>query len=566
MSRGRKSNKLLAQSDHNRVYQNSKGFYFEYIIAQLGKEQKIFSSPENTDELLKKIKIEKDILIKDKKIKQGKLQDAEILHELLFDIPNYWVWCKLDDICLNITDGTHQTPNYIESGRPFISAQHVKPFCFNPNNLKYVSEDAYQECIKSGKPEIGDILITRVGAIGEAAVIDIEMEFAYYVSVGLIKPFKEYINSRYIEFVFNSPYGNKYSKGNISSKGSSAGNFNLGRIRSFLIPLPPLSEQNNIVDFLNDFENDNLKTEGYYFNHEVEQKVIALHTSQLTGAEISSELSLQLSLLKSLRQQLLQDAVQGKLVPQDSTEGNAQDLLAQIKAEKAQLIKDKKLKKEKDLPQITAAEIPFEIPDNWVWCRLGEIINGTEGGKSPNCFHKPAQNNEWGVIKTTAVQEMYFLENENKVLPKNFIMNMEHKVNEGDILITRAGPKNRVGIVCYVENLTQNLILSDKTIRIKYSEKLLFPKYISIALNSPSIKVLIEPKMTGMADSQVNISQDNMKQFLIPLPPLSEQKRIVQKLESLMQSCDALTASIKQSASENEQLLQQVLREALQTR
>lgn len=198
-----------------------------------------------------------------------------------------------------------------------------------------------------------------------------------------------------------------------------------------------------------------------------------------------------------------------------------------------------------------------------MWCRLGKIIYDTEGGKSPNCLHEPAKDNEWGVIKTTAVQEMYFLEDENKVLPRNFIVSEQHKVFEGDILITRAGPKNRVGIVCCVENLTKHLILSDKTIRINHSKKMLYSKFIALALNSPLIKPLIEQKMTGMADSQVNITQDNMKGFLIPLPPLLEQNRIVQKLDGLMQYCNELEGSIKQSESQNEKLLQQVLREAL---
>ena len=284
------------------------------------------------------------------------------------------------------------------------------------------------------------------------------------------------------------------------------------------------------------------------------------------GANISKELSFQLTLVKKLRQQFLQDAVQGKLVEQNQNDEPASELLKKIKSEKSKLIKEGKLKKEKELPPIKDEEIPFKIPDNWVWCRLGEIIYDTEGGKSPNCLHEQTHGNEWGVIKTTAVQEMAFLENENKVLPKNFLICEQHKVIEGDILITRAGPKNRVGIVCCVEKLTKKLILSDKTIRIKHSKELLFSKFISMTLNSPLIKPFIELKMTGMADSQVNISQENMKGFPIPLPPFKEQTRIVQKLEQLMQTCNKLEESIKQSAAQNEKLLQQVLREALRQR
>jgi type I restriction enzyme S subunit len=217
-----------------------------------GKLVKQDKNDEPASELLKKIKLEKQKLIAEKVIKQGKLQEAEKQEELLFNIPANWVWCNLDEICRNITDGTHQTPTYTQDGIPFISAQHVKPFKFTPDKRKYVSYEAYLECIKNKKPEIGDILITRVGAIGEAAAIEQQIDFAFYVSLGLIQPFINLVNSRYIVLVINSPYGNAYSKGNVSSKGSSAGNYNLGRLRSFNIPLPPLAEQNRIVQKLDE--------------------------------------------------------------------------------------------------------------------------------------------------------------------------------------------------------------------------------------------------------------------------------------------------------------------------
>mgnify|MGYP003577844358 FL=1 len=224
--------------------------------AMQGKLVKQNPSDESASELLKKIKSEKERLINEKKIKQGKIQAAELQSEILFDIPENWAWCQLDDICFNITDGTHQTPTYTSAGRVFLSAQNVKPFKFMPDNHKYVSEESYRDYIKNRKAEKGDILVARVGAgMGEAAVINMDVDFCFYVSLGLIQPFKEFINSDYLCCVINSPYGVKYSKGNISSKGGSAGNFNLGRIRSFLIPLPPLNEQYRIVQKLEQLTN-----------------------------------------------------------------------------------------------------------------------------------------------------------------------------------------------------------------------------------------------------------------------------------------------------------------------
>lgn len=345
-----------------------------------------------------------------------------------------------------------------------------------------------------------------------------------------------------IQFIKSKQFKNQVER--IELTGSAQKSIHEKTFLQLEIPLPSISEQKAIVASLK------------------------IKNSKVDA--ISTELTHQLTLVKQLRQAFLKEAMQGKLVESEKLKGNkgteetGQQLLERIRKEKQELIKNGKLKKEKPLPPIKPEEIPFEIPEDWVWCRLGDAVFDTEGGKSPNCFHEPAKDTEWGVIKTTAVQEMYFLENENKVLPSNFKVSEQHKVLEGDILITRAGPKNRVGIVCCVENLTKNLILSDKTIRIKHSKKLIQSKFIALALNSPLIKPYIEKKMTGMADSQVNISQSSMKGFPFPLPPLSTQQRIVEKLDQLMSLCDGLESNIKSSKEQNEQLLQEVLREAME--
>jgi len=203
---------------------------------------------EPASELLKRIAAEKAQLVRDRKIKLGKKQPASEHYNDEISVPDVWVHPDLEDITQYITDGTHQTPNYTVSGRIFLSAQNVKPFRFMPENHRFVSESAYENYIKNKSVEKDDLLIGRVGAgIGETAVVDIDIECAIYVSLGLVKTFKKHTNSDYLAIVFNSPYGIRYSKGNISSGGGSAGNFNLGRIRSFKIPLPSRDEQKAIV-------------------------------------------------------------------------------------------------------------------------------------------------------------------------------------------------------------------------------------------------------------------------------------------------------------------------------
>ena len=179
-------------------------------------------------------------------------------------------------------------------------------------------------------------------------------------------------------------------------------------------------------------------------------------------------------------------------------------------------------------------EIPFEVPKGWEWCRLRDIILGTNAGKSPNCEKRPKKSEEWGVLTTTSIQENAFLSNENKVLPKHYVIIPEHCVRYGDILITRAGPVNRTGIVCMVENNCDKLILSDKTVRIDYMHDYCNPKFLVFVLNSSAIHELVMSATVGMAASQVNVSQGSIQNTLIPFPPSKEQQRIINKLEALL--------------------------------
>lgn len=257
---------------------------------------------------------------------------------------------------------------------------------------------------------------------------------------------------------------------------------------------------------------------------------------------------------KQLKNSILQWAIQGKLVPQDPNDEPASMLLERIRVEKEKLIKEKKIKKDKNesiiyrgednsyYEKILATgevkcideEVPFEIPHGWEWCRLRNIILGTNAGKSPNCEKRPKKSEEWGVLTTTSIQENAFLSNENKVLPKHYVITPEHCVRYGDILITRAGPVNRTGIVCMVENNCDKLILSDKTVRIDYMHDYCNPKFLVFVLNSSAIHELVMSATVGMAASQVNVSQVSIQNTLIPFPPSKEQQRIIDKLGALL--------------------------------
>ena len=291
---------------------------------------------------------------------------------------------------------------------------------------------------------------------------------------------------------------------------------------------------------------------------------------------------------KQLKNSILQWAIQGKLVPQDPNYEPASVLLERIREEKERLIKEKKIKRDKNASIIYRGddnshyekflatgevkcideEIPFEIPCEWKWCRLRDIVCGTNAGKSPNCEKRPKQDREWGVLTTTAIQENEFRPDENKVLPQGYVINPEHCIKYGDILITRAGPVNRTGVACLVDKACDKLILSDKTIRIDYLRNYCNPAFLVLVLNCPDIHNLIMCMTVGMAASQVNVSQSNIQNTLIPFPPLAEQHHIVERVEMLLPIINKFNKTQisldKLNSLMNDFLKKSILQEAIQ--
>lgn len=268
---------------------------------------------------------------------------------------------------------------------------------------------------------------------------------------------------------------------------------------------------------------------------------------------------------KQLTDSILQLAIQGKLVPQNPNDEPASVLLERIREEKRRLVEEKVLKK-KDLEEtpIGEDEVPFSNPEGWEWRRVNDIILGTGAGKSPNCEKRPKNPGEWGVLTTTAIQFCFFKPCENKVLPQNFLVNDEQRVRYEDLLITRAGPRNRTGIVCVINKPCDNLILSDKTVRIDYIRGFCNPYYLMYALNSPTIHEIVMAATVGMADSQVNISQSNIKNIIIPIPPLAEQRRIVERIEGILPIVKEYGEAYEEASKMDEELPDKLKKSILQ--
>lgn len=185
---------------------------------------------------------------------------------------------------------------------------------------------------------------------------------------------------------------------------------------------------------------------------------------------------------------------------------------------------------------------------DWKKLKLKDVIDRMDSGWSPACLNNPSSSNSrWGVLKTTAVQYLDYLESENKELPDNLSPRLGAEVAQGDILFTRAGPANRVGISCFVHKTRPKLMISDKIIRFRALESLILGEFLVLAINCDEASRYLRSAKSGMAESQVNISQSKLSLTPISFPSIDEQKLILSRINKLFLLCDQLKSKISES-------------------
>ncbi len=290
---------------------------------------------------------------------------------------------------------------------------------------------------------------------------------------------------------------------------------------------------------------------------EIQQEIIKRFDKvEKSNGELLSEHNYQLDFLKKLRQQILQDAVQGKIVPQDPNDEPASKLLERIKDEKEKLIQEKKIKKDKPIPEIKPDEIPFEIPENWVWCRLGELASIVRGG-SP----RPAGDNRYydgnipflKVADLTADDNIY-LKNHTYTIKKEGLFKTRY-VDAETLMLTNSGATLGVPKVCLFPTTFNDGIAA--LLGLNNIEKI----FLYYFLKSKTEWYL---KVASRGQGQPNLNTDIISLTVFALPPLNEQKRIITKLEQLVRLCDDLEQSIQQNQKYTQELLQVALKEALE--
>ena len=530
---------------------------------------------ESAENLLQNMREEKAQLIKDKKAKKEQALPSLNKKEVPFVLPKGWVWGRFYETCEKITQGPnpeYKTPT--DSRFRVLKTKDFYNHIIHYDRCDDISNDDFYEWERF-ELLTNDIIFGLVGkgSTGKCNIFkeQIGIRYIFTRATGLFRLLpKNTISPDIVKIYFSSIFG-KRQIDSITDGSTGQLVIKTSEIKRLLFPIPPLKEQEAIVETVNQLFKEVEQLEQLTVERiQLKEQFATSALNQLaTNNTIKEWAFLQEHFhpffnhqpnIKKLRETVLQLAVQGKLTSDfrlchpELREGShsAAALLEQIKTEKARLVKEKIIKKENPLPAINKDAIPFEIPENWVWCSLGDI-----GSTNIGLTYSPNDISDKGipVLRSSNVQNGEITLQD--LVRVNKDVNENAKVQNGDILIcARNGSKRLVGKCAIISDL---------------SEETAFGAFMAIFRSNcnPYIKYFIESpvyrrSLEGVSTTTINqITQSNLKETLIPLPPLSEQKAIVETVNRLMTLCDQLEKVVQQSEKQVELVMKGVLREVL---
>lgn len=459
-------------------------------------------------DLLKEIKIEKDRLTKEGKIKKDKPLPEITEDEIPFEIPNNWCWVRIGDIA-RINPRNNIDDEKIVS---FIPMTLLNDGYSN----SFTHEKSVWKNVKSGFTHFSnnDVIVAKITPCFQnrksAVMRDLFNGFgAGTTELHVIRPISSHLLSNYLLFFFKTDY---FIADGVLSMTGTAGQQRVGKeyIQNILFPFPPLAEQKRIVEALNEFISE---------------------IAELEKLEIKVE-TLQESFPRKMKDSILQAAITGKLTEQMESDGDARDLLKEIKIEKDHLIKEGKIKKDKPIPVITEDEIPFDIPENWCWVRLadiGEII----GGGTPKTEEK--RNWQNGDIPWLTPADMknvngkYVSRGERNISNYGLSHSSAQLLPKGSVVFSSRAPIGYIAI-------TNNALCTNQGFKSIVPYRLQMNEYIYYFLMSFTQEIIKH----GSGTTFKEVSGSVMKNIIFPLPPISEQFRIVERLNRLLPLCDSL--------------------------
>ena len=474
-------------------------------LAMRGKLVEQDAGDEPASALLEKIKAEKAELVKEGKIKKSKKLPEITDDEKPFDIPDSWEWVRLGTL---FTVNDRNTADD-ETVAAFVPMSYIEDGY--GNNFSFITKQ-WKE-IKSGYTHIrnGEIIIAKITPCFQNRksfiASDLPNEIgAATTEVYALKQFYSVVKEFFLYF-FKSKH---FINNGVNNFSGAVGQQRVPRkyLESIVLPLPPLAEQRRIAD----------KVSELFSQIDVIEKNVAEYQD----------------LEQAMRSKLLDLAMRGKLVEQDPNDEPASELLKQIQSEKAQLVKEGKIKKGKKLPEITDDEKPFDIPDSWKWVRLGDIGDWGAGATPLKSNHEYYENGTIPWILTGDLNDGH-ISSANQFITEKALNETSVKIKPvGSVLIAMYGATiGKLGILD-IEATTNQACCACVTFsgisKMYLFDYLMFmkPKFIE----------------SGVGGAQPNISRTKIVATPIPLPPLEEQKRIVAKLEELFEQLDIINNNL----------------------
>ena len=437
------------------------------------------------EELYQQIQAEKQRLIKEGKLKKEKPLPEITEDEKPFDIPESWKWVRLGEISQLLDGNKLNGPSY-----PYLEAKYLRGIAEAKylNNGRFITKGTWAILVDGENS--GEVFeIKEDGYLGSTFKV-------LYISGSLY--------SYYVLFFLS--LHKAYFRNN--KKGAAIPHLNKELFFNMTFPLPPLAEQKRIVA-------------------KIEELLPYIERYEKAWNKLEE---LNKRFPTDLQKSILQLAIQGKLVEQRPEEGTAEELYQQIQAEKQRLIKEGKIKKEKPLPEITEDEIPFDIPENWKWVRLSDVVDVRDGTHdTPKYVSKgvPLVTSKNLVNGSIDFETAKLISFEDSVA-----INMRSAVDDGDILFAMIGT---IGNPVLVKK-DREFSIKNMALFKKIDETLFDMSYLLFFLQREQD----EMKKVANASVQSFVSLSFLRKYLIPLPPLSEQKRIVKKLEEILPLCEKL--------------------------
>ena len=459
------------------------------------------------EELYQQIQAEKQRLIKDGKLKKEKPLSQIAEDEIPFDIPDSWKWCRLGALTYN---WGQKTPDnrfcYVDVG----SVNNIS-HTLNRENTVVEAKDASSRAKKIVK--YGDVIFATIRPyLKNICIIDRDFPYEPIVSTAFaVMHCPEGLLNKYLYYYLLSPTFMSFANARDKAKGVTYPAIGEKDFFNGIIALPPIEEQQRIVAKIEELL------------PYVDRYATAYEKLEQFNAKFPED----------MKKSILQYAIQGKLVEQRPEEGTGEELYRQIQTEKQRLIQEGKIKKEKPLAEIVEEEIPFDIPTNWKWCRLRDICtkivdgdhNPPSGVKYPTDFLMlSATNINNGTLmdlnKVRYVTEEVFA-----------VENQRTRVEMNDIFFTIVGSMGRSCVYRGGYNLCFQRSVAVLT-------TLVMPEFLKYVLDTPYIQFFMYANATGTAQKGFYLNQ--VENLVIPVPPLAEQRRIVDKLEEILPLCERL--------------------------